>query len=207
MSTEAASPVLRDGDSPKAGALLLAGVHLISTHGFDGTSVSDIASAAGVSAAALYLHFDSKHDLLLTILDRGGESLLRVTEDALFGASPDAASRLDAVVGAHVRQHLQFRAESFIGNTELRSLDPAARALVVSRRDGQQRLFDRVVGQGVADGVFTTEHPVETSRFVVNACTSVAGWFNDQGPLPADEIITRYQAIARATVGHRPTTD
>jgi AcrR family transcriptional regulator len=191
------------GDDATAAVIIAAAVEMMSSHGYHGTSVRDIAEAAGVSAGALYHHFGSKHDLLVTILDRGMDRLVHRTEDALFHAGDDPADRLRAIVEVHVLAHAVSRRESLIGNSELRSLSPQAAALIIAKRDTQQRMFDRVVEDGVRRGVFTTSHPAEASRFIVSACTAVAGWFNGAGELPAQEIAARYQRIALDTVGHR----
>jgi AcrR family transcriptional regulator len=199
------SPVVWDGDDPTKATILVAAVEVMARHGYHGTSVRDIAVEAGVSAGTLYHHFGSKHDLLFTILDRGIDLLVRRTEDALFHAGDDPAGRLRAIVETHVLTHTESRKESFIGNSELRSLNPEALALVVSKRDAQQRMFDRVVADGVRRGLFTTPHPVEAARSIVTACTAVAGWYHTSGPLSAQEIADRYQRVALDTVGYRET--
>lgn len=200
---EAHSTVVTEADEPTAAAILTASVAVLAEHGYHGTSVRDIAARAGLSAGAIYHHFGSKHDLLVAILDRGIDRLVRHTEDALFHAGDHPADRLRAIVGLHVLFHAEGRRESFLGNSELRSLDPAARALIVSKRDTQQRMFDRVVDDGARRGVFSTPHPVEAARSVVSACTAVATWFRPDGPLSAREVAERYQRIALDTVGYR----
>lgn len=190
-------------DEPMAAALIAAAVEVMAVHGYHGTSVRDIAAAAGSSAGVLYHHFDSKHGLLVTILDRGMDRLVRATEQALYDAPDDPVQRLRAIVGVHVRVHLEAQRESLLGTSELRSLEPAARALVVSKRDAQQRMFDRVVRDGVARGVFVTPFPDEAARAVTTACTAVATWYRPGGALRGDEIVARYQRIALDTVGHR----
>lgn len=190
-------------DEPMAAALIAAAVEVMAVHGYHGTSVRDIAAAAGSSAGVLYHHFASKHGLLVTILDRGMDRLVRATEQALYDAPDDPVARLRAIVGVHVRVHLEAQRESLLGNSELRSLEPGARALVVSKRDAQQRMFDRVVRDGVARGVFSTPFPVEAARAVTTACTAVATWYRPGGALGGDEIVARYQQVALDTVGHR----
>lgn len=197
------NPVVLDGDDPTAAAIIVAAVGVMAEHGYHGTSVRDIATAAEVSPAALYHHFGSKHDLLATILDRGIGLLVRETEEALFHAGDDPATRLSTIVGVHVLAHIQSQRESFLGNSELRSLSPATRALVISKRDTQQRMFDRVIADGVRRGVFTTPYPTEASRTVVTACTAVASWYRRDGELTPREIVGRYQTIALGTVGYR----
>jgi AcrR family transcriptional regulator len=195
--------LVRPDDEPTAATLLAAGVEVMGAHGYHGASVRDIASAAGTSPAILYHHFDSKQGLLVTICDRGLDVLVRATEDALDLAGDDPADRLGAIVAAHVRVHMESQRESLIGNSELRALEAPGRALVVAKRDAQQRLFDRVVRDGARRGAFTTGHPDDAARFVTAACTSVAAWYRPGGALDADEIVARHRTIALDAVGCR----
>ncbi|GAA2905154.1 TetR/AcrR family transcriptional regulator [Streptosporangium fragile] len=197
------SVAVLEGDDPTAAAIIAAAVEMMARHGYHGTSVRDIADAAKISPGALYHHFTSKHDLLVTILDRIMDALVQHTEDALFHADPAPAERLRAIVEQHVLAHTRGRRESLLGNTELRSLSPHARALIVSKRDAQQRMFDRVIHDGVSQGVFTTPHPKEAARMITTACTAVATWFRETGPQSPTEIATIYQQMALDTVGHR----
>lgn len=190
-------------DEPTAAAILSAAVQVIGARGYHGTSVRDIALAAGVSPGSLYNHFHSKQDLLVTIMNRAMDSLISATEEALFEAPNDPVERLKAIVRVHVGRHAVGTRESQIGNSELRSLDPAALALTVSKRDSQQRMFNRVVQDGVAKGVFDTEDPHEAARFISSACTAVAMWFRPDGPDSVDQIIEKYQRVALDAVGYR----
>lgn len=202
----APTTVVLAGDEPTAAALIAAAVEVMAVHGYHGTSVRDIAAAAGTSPAILYHHFSSKHALLATILDRGLDVLIAATEEALDAAGHDPADRLAAIVGAHVRVHLSSQRESLLGNSELRSLEPAARALIVAKRDVQQRTFDRVVRDGVRRGVFGTAFPGDAARMITSACTAVAAWYRQGGPLSGEDIVDRYCAIALDAVGWKRRT-
>ena len=46
-----------------------AAIHVLAKNGYHGTTVSQIARAAGVADGTLYLYFDNKDDLLLKIID------------------------------------------------------------------------------------------------------------------------------------------
>jgi len=52
--------------------LLAAARHLFAVHGYEATSVSDIAKAAGYTKGALYAHFTSKEDLLFALVAEAG---------------------------------------------------------------------------------------------------------------------------------------
>jgi len=50
--------------------LLRAALRLFAERGFDGTTIADIATATGTAHGLVYHYFASKHDLLLTVLER-----------------------------------------------------------------------------------------------------------------------------------------
>jgi AcrR family transcriptional regulator len=180
-----------------------AAVEAMSEHGYHGTSVRDIADRAGMSSAALYHHFTSKQDLLFHITDRGIEALVRQTEAALRASPNDPAARLRAIVRVHVLTHTENQQGSFIGNSEIRSLEPANRAIIVSKRDQQKRIFDDVVRDGAERGAFATPYPNEASMAIITMCTAVAQWYRPDGRLRPDEIAERYADLALAMLGYR----
>ena len=52
---------------------------LFAKHGYDGTSIRQLTSTLGITPAALYYHFSSKHDVLEAIMEdfiAGGDALL-----------------------------------------------------------------------------------------------------------------------------------
>src|SRR3954447_19739441 len=56
--------------------LLRAAAHVFAARGYDGTRVSDIAEAAGLSNGAMYAYFGSKAELLVDALRAHGGRLL-----------------------------------------------------------------------------------------------------------------------------------
>lgn len=63
--------------------LLDVGRSLFAGRGLDGTSVEEIASAAGVSKPVVYEHFGGKEGLYAVVVDREFERLLKLVTDAL----------------------------------------------------------------------------------------------------------------------------
>jgi len=57
--------------------LLRVGLDVFAHQGFHGTSMNDVAEAAGVTKPVLYQHFASKRELYLALLDEVGQRLLR----------------------------------------------------------------------------------------------------------------------------------
>jgi AcrR family transcriptional regulator len=191
----------RDIDSLSSEELILrSALRCFMEKGYHGTTIRSIAAQAGGSVPGLYHHFSSKSVLLERLIDQVMDDLIAETEHARDAAHPTPLDRFDAVVIAHVRFHCERSEESFIGNSELRSLNALARKRVIGKRDRQQRVFDRVVLNGVEAGIFQLEWPLESSRALVTMCTAVATWFRTDGPWPADRIVDLYKALARNLV-------
>jgi AcrR family transcriptional regulator len=195
----AGAPALA-GDQASAQLIRAAAIGVFVEHGYHGTSVREIAQAAGISVAGLYHHFPSKLDILVGLMDVVMDDLFAATSEAEARAGDEPADQLRAAVTAHVRFHTERREESFIGNTELRSLDQEHRARMIEKRDRQQRLFDRAVVRGRDLGVFRTAYPLEASRAIVTMSTTVATWYRKGGPLSPGDIAARYGELALATV-------
>ena len=82
-------------------SLLEVAVRVYTERGFDGTSMGDLAAAAGLSKSSLYHHVESKEQLLRLALDRAVEPLFAVIEEpeAVTGRAID---RLEHVVRREV---------------------------------------------------------------------------------------------------------
>lgn len=182
-----------------AGALLA-----FAEHGYHGTSIRDVAAAAGLSVPGVYHHFRSKQDILRALMDTTMAELLGRSRAALEDAGPDPAARFDAVVEAFVRFHMFRRPQAFVGSSEIRSLTDENRTAVVARRDEAQALLEEAVADGVAAGVFAADHPDhagEVARAVSSLCVGVASWYRADGPLGPDEVVARHLQLARRMAG------
>ena len=84
--------------------LLAAAVEAFAARGFHGTTTRDIAAAAGMSPAALYVHHRSKEELLHQISRAGHEATLALVEEAV-AAADDPVAQLARLVEDFVRHH------------------------------------------------------------------------------------------------------
>jgi AcrR family transcriptional regulator len=183
--------------------ILRAALRAFTRKGYYGATIREIADDAGVSVAGLYHHFPSKGQILEQIMDDTMDRLIVATAQSVALAGEDPAAQLRAAVAAHVRFHIEYQRESFVGNTEIRSLAPSARRRILTKRDRQRGVFDTAVEGGIARGIFLVPYPAEASRGVVTMCTAVATWYRRDGALRPDEIVERYCALAMHIVGHR----
>jgi AcrR family transcriptional regulator len=170
-------------------------------HGYHGTSVRDIAKAAKVTVAALYYHFPGKQNVLAFLMLRAMQSIIDDAEQALADAKPDPRSQIDAVVRSHVRYHTARQAEAFVGNTELRSLEPANKREVIALRDQYEDMVESIVRRGVRAGVFRPPHQKEAVRAILAMCTAVSSWYKEDGSLTPDQVAGRYSDLTIRILG------
>src|SRR5665647_2846508 len=103
--------------------LVAAAVESFAAKGFRGTTTRDIASAAGMSPAALYVHHKSKEDLLYLISRTGHERTLHLVKDA-DASSNDPVEQLLAVVRGFTVHHARGHTSARVVNYELAALSP-----------------------------------------------------------------------------------
>lgn len=183
--------------------LMRAALEAFVEKGFHGTSMRDIAARAGTSVSHTYYYFPSKHHILWLIMTGITRELIHALETATREAGEDPAARLTAIVRTHVLLHTQRQDESFVGNSELRSLPDEDRPKFIELRDQVSSYFKAAIGDGIRLGIFTCPEPAEVTLALVTMCTSVADWYRADGPVSPQLMANRYAAIALRMVGYR----
>ncbi len=80
--------------------LLDAAVALFARLGYQATTTSELAKAAGVTEPIIYRHFKNKKDLFIAVIDRAGELTLQMW-DRQLRSSQGPAQRLRRLIGAN----------------------------------------------------------------------------------------------------------
>jgi AcrR family transcriptional regulator len=187
-------------------SLMRTAIGLMGEHGYEGTSTRDIASAAGVSVAALYYHFPSKLDLLREFLHEAHDVVLVRVARAVDGAGDDHRARLDAAVEALIWSNLHdawARRASLVAWRELGRLAPADRRSVARKREAIVEQLDRVIRMGADAGAFETTEPGASARAILTLCVSVVDPFSEvRGSLA--RTIEVHQRLAAALADLEP---
>ena len=154
----------------------------------------------------MYHYYPGKQDLLVAILDDGLSEYFHLCDMELsqVGSSPE--ERLEALVAATIRFRVRHPAKSSIVNTEGRSLEPENVRWFQSQKHKASRLFEEVIEDGVASGVFRTPFPDDARRSVIATCNAVADWYDPDGGLTECAVIERNVTLAFAIVEYRPRT-
>lgn len=182
--------------------LVAAAVDAFAARGFHGTTTRDIASAAGMSPAALYVHHRSKEELLHQISRTGHDRVLALVRNAVAGAA-DPEQQLLAVVRAFVVHHAEGHTGARVVNYELSALSPEHLDEIAATRRTIEQEMRAVVEAGVSSGVFTTPHPRMTALALLSLGIDVARWYRDEGEWGPGEIADHYCDLALRMVGAR----
>jgi AcrR family transcriptional regulator len=211
----AASSDGADGEAPvargtrTAEAINEAAIELFWRHGYEATTLREIAAEVGIQVGSLYNHIPSKEELLFSIMSGVIEDLIAELEARLEGID-DPVERLRAAIECHVMFHTDRAREVFIGNSELRSLSEPNRHAVVRLRDRYESIIAAVLRQGSNAGAFDLHDVKLTAYAVVSVGTQVSNWYHDNGRLSLPKIAEVYTDLILEGLlprsGRRPAT-
>jgi AcrR family transcriptional regulator len=202
MSTQTGASSRRTTYTPDS--LLEVAVTVFNERGYDGTSMEDLARAAGITKSSIYHHVKGKEELLTRGVNRALDAL-NASLDTLEelpeagGGAPVAGHDGDAPEDGELDRVEQavFRAVQILvdelpyvtlllrvrGNTE------AERAAQARRREIDQRLAGFVERAAAAGALRTDVDPRLASRLVFGMVNSVVEWYRPgPGRWSADDV-------------------
>jgi AcrR family transcriptional regulator len=178
------SPLVWEHVQPAAARRLLTGaIDAFAEQGFQATTTRDIASRAGMSPAALYVHYPSKERLLFEISLYGHRAALDVLRSA--DTEPSAADRLRSMVAAFTCWHAEHHTIARVVQYELAALSPEHLAEVATIRRSISAQIEQVLTDGVEDGSFAVDDLPGTTLAVLSLAIDVARWYTPHRGDPA----------------------
>lgn len=185
-----------EGVAPEAARrLLVAAVEAFAERGFHATTTRDIAGRAGMSPAALYIHYKTKEELLFQISCVGHERSLRLLSKAAE-TEGDVATRLAAAISAFVRWHAEQRTTARVVQYELSSLSEEHYAQIVALRRRTEGVVRELIEEGVTAGEFSVLDAGATALAMLSLCVDVARWYNPAGRRTPRDIGAFYADLA-----------
>jgi AcrR family transcriptional regulator len=171
-----------------------AAIKLFYKKGYFATGMSMIAGATGIQKSSIYHHYATKEDILLDIF-RTSMSDLQEALRIRLEAATDARERMEAAIYCHIIFHIERQKEAIIADSELRGLTARNYKEIIQMRDDYEREIQRVLQEGVAEGIFAVADVKLLSYAIISMCTAVCTWFNKSGRLSKEDVAKTYAAF------------
>jgi AcrR family transcriptional regulator len=169
-------------------------VRVFLERGYDGTSMADLAQAAGITKSSFYHHVSGKEELLERGVGRALDALFGVLDEpeALSGPAVDRlryiVRRMTQIVTERLAEvALLVRAR---GNT-------AAEKRALERRREFDRAVTRLMRQAIRDGdIHGYADPGLATRLTLGMAVSVVEWYRPDGSIGAGELVDAVERMA-----------
>jgi AcrR family transcriptional regulator len=164
------------GEATRA-AILEACARLFAQKGYDGTSLTEIAEAMGLTRPAVYHYFASKEEMLSSLVAETSELAADKLRTIRADDTQDSVSKLRAMTAEIVQERLDFperfrmleRSESALPGP-IGEQHRAARRAVLAEMTG-------VVAEGIQAGQFRSCNERVAALSVLGMCNWVAWWY------------------------------
>jgi TetR/AcrR family transcriptional regulator, cholesterol catabolism regulator len=181
--------------------ILRTAARLFQQHGYDATSMNDVAAALKLSKGGLYHHFQSKDEILYEIMNHA----MQITEERVLNpvrSIADPADRLRALIRLHIEVVLSPRdREITVMLHENHPLPPALRKRINSRKKDYVHFLEKLMAevQANAPGNLGKVHHAKAKVSPRAAAFALLGminwiyqWYKPEGDLQAQNLIPQF---------------
>ncbi|HEX7150656.1 MAG TPA: TetR/AcrR family transcriptional regulator [Thermoanaerobaculia bacterium] len=146
--------------------ILRAAVDVFAEHGYFNAKVAQIAKTAGVADGTIYLYFDGKEDLLITIFREHTRNYLQSLEQQLANVSRPE-ERLKTAIRHHLETLGRDRALAVVSQVELRHSLKFMSLLSQQEVADYLNMIRKIVEHGQTEGTFRRNvHPQLVAKSV-----------------------------------------
>jgi AcrR family transcriptional regulator len=161
--------------------------------GFERATNQDIAAAAGITAAALYRHFDSKPDLYLAVVSDATQAIMPRVHAALAGTSGlKAALRAMLQLVAGLNESEQSATQFLAALPSEMKRHPEVGRRVLADPGEMFTVFNQIVSAGVRAGELPKERVQRAVSMIVATLMGTSAYRNLVGPELGAEAIAGF---------------
>ncbi|HEX9886058.1 MAG TPA: TetR/AcrR family transcriptional regulator [Longimicrobiales bacterium] len=186
------APPARSPDAPptppapdKEDRILQAAVRVFAEHGYYRSNMATVAREAGVATGTIYLYFERKQDLLITLFQRHLGGYIERCRPALEEAAA-GAPRLRLLTELHLAFFAEDRDLATVFLIHARDPDPALAEGIGPAVAAYFDVITEVIESGMTCGAFREDLDVRLSRQVFFGALDevVTGWVRSQRERP-----------------------
>ena len=151
---------MRDPDKPQQ--IIEAAVRVFARKGYFNARVSDVAREAGIAAGTIYLYFDTKEDILVTMFREKMAAFVDAVRRAI-AEEPDAVAKLRRLIRLHFQILQDDPQLAEVVQIELRQGQKLFRGAASQEISAYFALIGSVFEEGAAAGRFASGLPVKVA--------------------------------------------
>ncbi len=160
---------------------------LFHKRGYEGTSVRDIAEAVGLHSGSLFFHFETKEEILVSLLEGGLRRAVTILDDHLARAS-SPREKLSGLMHGHLKAILQDERDAFyVVLRDWRTLSPFSRKKVIALRDEYESHIARALDRIAENGIIPKNRRL-FKLFLLGALNWTVQWYRPDGDLSIDQL-------------------
>jgi AcrR family transcriptional regulator len=188
-------PIPTSGKGKRASHVYRIAAEIMCQKGYEGTSMNDIAEAAGLTKAGIYHYIRGKEDLLFEIMTYAMDNLdQRVIAPAREIA--DAEERLRKIVEGHTRSLLEGVGAITIVLEEMAALTAAHRRIIKARKRAYFDFIRQTLQQLESEGKLRNVNHTTAAFSLLGMILWISRWYRRDGKLSADQVMKDYVDIA-----------
>lgn len=188
-------PIGASGKGKRASHVYRIAAEIMCQKGYEGTSMNDIAEAAGLTKAGIYHYIRGKEELLFEIMSYAMDNLdQRIVAPAQEIA--DAEQRLRKIVECHTRSLIEGVGAITIVLEEMPALTAAHRRIIKTRKRAYFDFIRDTLQQLQAEGKLRDVNLTTAAFSLIGMILWISRWYRRDGKLPAEQVMRDYIEIA-----------
>lgn len=179
--------------------ILDAAAHVLSSKGFAGTRLSDVAEYAELQAPAIYYYFGSREELIEEVMYCGIAELRKHVQDALDDLPPETSplERIMVAVEAHLRHELEISDYATASIRNSRQIPQRLRTRQLKEETAYGRVWRRLFDNALTDGQIRTDLDPRYAQLLVLGALNWAAEWRDPRRDSVDGIVVTAQSLVR----------
>lgn len=141
---------------PKYNQIVEAAVEVIAENGYHASRVSNIASRAGVADGTIYLYFENKEDILISVFKEKMGAFIKQVENSI-SEQESASDKLFTLIQSHFSQLNKNRNLAIVTQLELRQSKTELRKEINIVLKSYLEIIDSIVHLGIENKQFRND--------------------------------------------------
>lgn len=180
--------VAKSEETPRLRGILERAARLICDHGYEATSMQQIADACGLTKAGLYHHITTKESLLMAIMTYGMDLFEEQVMDKVSGIA-DPLDRLKATMTRNLElvTNEEHKAVTIILHED-HSLTGDAQREINARKKKYVRFLEDAFKAGIASGQIRAVDPTLAAFSMLGTMLWTYKWYRPSGTLEPTKL-------------------